>query len=106
MNGTSSQNVHPLGYPTTSASYPSSPFSSIISLLDSDESDDNAANALANNSIDYGYTTTPSSSQLPVDHGVGGCTTAQEPLLSGAENGLSQSEFKKIMEMFPSESDL
>ena len=105
MNGTSSQNVHRFGYPTTNTSYPSSPFSSIISLLDSDESDDNAANALTNNSVDYGYTTTPSS-QLPMDQGVSGCTAGQEPLLSGAENGLSQSEFNKILEMFPSESDL
>ena len=104
MNGISSQNPHPFSYPSTNASYPSSPFA--ISLLDSDESDDNVANAFPNNFVDYGYATTPSSSQLPMDHGVSGCTAGQEPLLPGAENGLSQSEFNTIMEMFPSESGL
>ena len=96
MSGTSSQNGHPSDYRANS--YPNSPFSSFISLLDSDDSDDNAAHALTNNAVNYGNP----SSQLPMGqgHGASGYTTgSQEPALSGAQNGPTQSDFNEFMKM-------
>lgn len=98
MNGSVSQNPNPSDYRANSAPFPNSPFSSIISLLDSDDSDDNAAHALTNNVVNYGNP----SSQLPVgqDHGASGYTTeSQEPTLASAENGPSQSDFNEFMKM-------
>lgn len=111
MNGSAFHNAHPSSDFHVSSTPYSTPFSSIISLLDSDDSDNSPSHALSKSSVNYGYKTSPSP-QPPVGQGVSSYTGNQAPMQSDpAENGLSQSDLNKFMEMLemiPSvaESDL
>ena len=100
MNGTTPQTAQPSTnyHGASNAPYPNH-FSSIISLLDSDDSEGSPTHGLGKNSVHHGYVTNGVSSHPPVAHDASSFMGNQTASLGGmdAENALSQSDLNNIM---------